>query len=681
MTQQTSPFLEAKYGWNYGESGWNTGMDENLTKFSFLFDKNIDGIVSSLPSVVNGTAYFLTTDNRIYFGVSNSWYSTPTPKWFTLVLRSTGASYQFNGASLVSVANNAELSSQVQAIQVTLSSLGTAAFQPTTYFASQAALDVASAQANTYTNVAVSQKVNTSDLSSTNSLKGVSLVYGASRVVATVADMLALPNTVVQPVFTLGYAQAGDGGAAGPYYWDASDSTSVANGGTIFGTGTGRRKLSVSGEIDIRKFGANTSLTDNGPAINASLAAVGYALIPNGTFTFSTPIQLNVDGQRIIGKGQSKSILSSTTTTHSIVVAENLQYWQIKNLSLTAPLGNYGNAVGKDGIHCNGYVQLAQIDNVEVFRHWRGMALGPTSYSIVSNYLVDNNYDDGIHVEGTASIGAMQWTFIHGISQRNNGCGMKFATVAGPVGASMGDMVAVSTYGNKIDGISFQAVPACPINAIRIRGAFVGEEGRHGLHLDTYGVSTHTVAEVFSEICGTLACGVDGTTPATNQGRGFNITANQQEVIMTGCNAIGNSWSGLVSQCPRLTVTGGSFRLNGAALLAGETSGIQLVGGSANVTGIRANGNKGFGVYLGNDNHTIISCDLRENITADLGAGVAIVNSIRVGNLPSLGTGWTAATGTSTRSTFATSSVTLPVLAEHVKALIDDLVAQGIIRS
>jgi hypothetical protein len=151
MTQQTSPFLEAKYGWNYGESGWNTGMDENLTKFSFLFDKNIDGIVSSLPSVVNGTAYFLTTDNRIYFGVSGAWYSTPTPKWFTLILRSSGASYQFNGTALTAVANNTDLSSQLQAIQVTLSSLGTAAFQNTEYFASNSELDVASAQANSYT--------------------------------------------------------------------------------------------------------------------------------------------------------------------------------------------------------------------------------------------------------------------------------------------------------------------------------------------------------------------------------------------------------------------------------------------------------------------------------------------------------------------------------------------------
>jgi hypothetical protein len=42
-------------------------------------------------------------------------------------------------------------------------------------------------------------------------------------------------------------------------------------------------------------------------------------------------------------------------------------------------------------------------------------------------------------------------------------------------------------------------------------------------------------------------------------------------------------------------------------------------------------------------------------------------------------TGWGAPTGTATRTTFATASVTLPVLAEHVKALIDDLTTHGVI--
>lgn len=42
-------------------------------------------------------------------------------------------------------------------------------------------------------------------------------------------------------------------------------------------------------------------------------------------------------------------------------------------------------------------------------------------------------------------------------------------------------------------------------------------------------------------------------------------------------------------------------------------------------------------------------------------------------------TGWTAATGTPTRTTFATSTVTTAQLAERVKALIDDLITHGLI--
>lgn len=44
-------------------------------------------------------------------------------------------------------------------------------------------------------------------------------------------------------------------------------------------------------------------------------------------------------------------------------------------------------------------------------------------------------------------------------------------------------------------------------------------------------------------------------------------------------------------------------------------------------------------------------------------------------------TGWAAATGTATRTTFATSTVTTSQLAERVKALIDDLIAHGLIGS
>lgn len=100
MAAQNSPFVEGTYGWPYGSSGWNTEMDLNLVKFSYLHDRNIDAIVSSLPAIVNGKAYFNTSDNRLYFDANGQRYSSVTPKWFEVVLRTTGQVYQFDGTTL-----------------------------------------------------------------------------------------------------------------------------------------------------------------------------------------------------------------------------------------------------------------------------------------------------------------------------------------------------------------------------------------------------------------------------------------------------------------------------------------------------------------------------------------------------------------------------------------------------
>lgn len=152
MTQKISPFLEGKYGWELGESGWNTGMDENLLKFSYLFDGNVDGIVDALPtSVVNGTSYFLTSDKRLYFAVGTRWYSSPTPKWFVVKIKSTGAMWRYDGTTVSPIPSSEDLDSRIDSIELTLSSLGSAAFKDETFFATTASLDIASAQANSYT--------------------------------------------------------------------------------------------------------------------------------------------------------------------------------------------------------------------------------------------------------------------------------------------------------------------------------------------------------------------------------------------------------------------------------------------------------------------------------------------------------------------------------------------------
>ena len=53
--------LGLNYGWSYGETGWNSGMDENIVLTGFHANKQIKGILSTPPitGINNGDAYIV----------------------------------------------------------------------------------------------------------------------------------------------------------------------------------------------------------------------------------------------------------------------------------------------------------------------------------------------------------------------------------------------------------------------------------------------------------------------------------------------------------------------------------------------------------------------------------------------------------------------------------------------
>lgn len=188
MVQKTSPFVEAKYGWDFGESGWNSGMDENLLRFSYLFDGNIDGSVGTLPVPTNGQAYYLTTDKRLYFSVSNVWYSTSTPLWKTLKERSTGNFYQYDGTNLVQVDNYDQTTDKFFNLQISVDDLE----------------------------------------SSVAELQNNSIGY-----VDSISQLLSVDYNVVNKVKVKGYHSGTSIGGGKVRYWDSSRPKADHNGGNI----------------------------------------------------------------------------------------------------------------------------------------------------------------------------------------------------------------------------------------------------------------------------------------------------------------------------------------------------------------------------------------------------------------------------------------------------------------
>lgn len=249
MTQKISPFIEAKYGWDFGESGWNAGADENWLKFSYLFDRNIDGIVDVLPPASAGTAYFLTTDNRVYFATGTAYTSTPVARWFTLVDKTTGTEYVFDGTSLTSVDSRLGLSQRLSTTESTISALGSAAFEDTSFFPTHSELDLVAANAAAYTDqLGV-------DLESSS---------GAGLIGHTVSDPDATLNSVAQLL-------------------DAQPS--VLNFGAV-GDGI------AADDVAIQKM-----------ATACDLRQLRYVYIPNwgGTYKISAPISIKYPGVRVFG--------------------------------------------------------------------------------------------------------------------------------------------------------------------------------------------------------------------------------------------------------------------------------------------------------------------------------------------------------------------------------------------
>lgn len=115
---------------------------------------------------------------------------------------------------------------------------------------------------------------------------------------------------------------------------------------------------------------------------------------------------------------------------------------------------------------------------------------------------------------------------------------------------------------------------------------------------------------------------------------------------------------------------------------AGQISTSDSVGfGTAAVSNVRViikaqdNTSSNYAVYVNDSTNTLIFF-IRNDGLLNM-KGPIQINAAQV--VTSRRTGWAAATGTATRTTFATGSVTLAALAEHVKALIDDLITHGLI--
>lgn len=152
----------------------------------------------------------------------------------------------------------------------------------------------------------------------------------------------------------------------------------------------------------------------------------------------------------------------------------------------------------------------------------------------------------------------------------------------------------------------------------------------------------------------------------SNLGVGTSAPATRLEVYEASTGALITVNSGTNGSSRGVVWRNGTTSNNFGSILADYTSGVFTF-------------DAGAAVYAG---QVAFRCGTAGEMARLSSAGLALAAGISIAGAAIIGTrktGWAAATGTPTRTTFATGSVTTAQLAERVKALIDDLISHGLI--
>jgi hypothetical protein len=142
----------------------------------------------------------------------------------------------------------------------------------------------------------------------------------------TIADLRLLSPSVIHGAEVEGYYEANDGGGGVFHsHTGAAPGTYVDNGGTVIvptgGDGSEAWMMNPSINVDIRNFGASTSLTNNSTFVQNMIDALGYFHVPAESFDCRDEILIPAAPGSIVGE----PIYSGVSRTASKLNAVGMQ--------------------------------------------------------------------------------------------------------------------------------------------------------------------------------------------------------------------------------------------------------------------------------------------------------------------------------------------------------------------
>lgn len=358
MSSVTESNLGLNYGWAYGESGWNTGMDDNLVKLGFTSRNQVKGVLSAPPSTPsNGDAYIVgTSPTGLFsgnFGKVAIWDRTVwlflTPKNQEVVYNvADGCDYKYDNGWVLKQED--ELSPYVKVKDFTLSTgytitdqrqclLNLADNKYYQWFGTLPKVIPAGSTPATSGGIGPLLWVDRTDLMLRSDLNIVVKTFN------TVSELKAFSAlSVGQYVKTIGYNNIFDGG--GNDYYIVAAGTGIDDGGTFIdlpASGFQARGLFTNNIADVKKFGAvGDGVADDTGAIQAAINS-GYRSVyfPDGIYLTTAPIVISNKkiGLKLYGASKSNNTSCILTNNNIEMFQDHSAYSLYEGLSFQC---NYG---------------------------------------------------------------------------------------------------------------------------------------------------------------------------------------------------------------------------------------------------------------------------------------------------------------------------------------------------
>lgn len=357
-------------------------------------------------------------------------------------------------------------------------------------------------------------------------------------------------------------------------------------------------------------FGAlGSPANDTQAFLDAAASGAGEIYIPAGSYYTYSEIPLNSNNQTWRGEARGAVTIYNHSSGSCFQSYQNVVNNQFINLTITREAATTSLNHGISTAGCR--VEFMKIDNCVINNHYNGLNLGYTGYSTVNECYVYHNYNDGIKLTNNlAAGGAMQWTFRNTLCELNDGYGVLVKSEIGCDLVAVGEWNNLSTFANKKGGLAALGTPQGSIQGLRVLGGFIGQDSGNAICLDTYAGFTHKIVGTYIELPGTFMAGRAQDTKTA--GYGMLITANNDDVVVSGCVIRGAALSGILSAGKTVTLSGNSICYNGSDDVIGNRNGLYLIGGRAIVTGNNIIGHA-YGMDVNTDNHIISGNNLEGN--------------------------------------------------------------------